>query len=104
MAGIAGNVLLYLDFLAGTGRYVCVIHLQLYEKIGTARANTTARTATSPTKEGAEHIVAEYIAEILEDVFHAHAATTVTTTGRTAHTCMTEAIIAGFLISIAEDV
>src|SRR5690606_4109600 len=73
---------------------------EFYPQIGTP-ASLSAPSLAAAAKETAKHVITKDIAEVLEDVFHAHAASETTASG-SAHPGMTEPVVLRALVRIAQ--
>src|SRR3954453_14491530 len=100
---VAGNVFFYLYFFSGAIGNFGKIHFQPYAQVGAAGALPAAATTTA-AKHTAKHVVAENIAEVLEYIFHAHTAGTLSAKTIVANTRMAEAVILCAFIGVAQHI
>ena len=98
---LAAYMLLYFYLLISAIGYFAKVHLQLYAQVSTT-ATLPSAAATLTTKHAAKHIViTEYISEIIENIFHAHATWSALATKAIIATGMAETVVLCTLIRAA---
>ena len=101
------DIFLQLEFLFNTGCNVLQVHFYLYAKVRTAEftllgAATTATKTTESAKASESAATTEDVAEHREDIVHRHTLSAVTATGSTAHSGMTELVVTGTFVLVAQ--
>ena len=101
------DIFLQLEFLFNTGCNVLQVHFYLYAKVRTTEftllgAATTATKTTESAKTSKSAATSEDVAEHREDVVHRHTLSTETATGSTTHSGVTELVVTGTFVLVAQ--